>query len=133
VALLALRLSARLPTRAPGRPPERHSVAALINAGWLLLLELLVAVSAADRLLTRTPQVDGLAVLIVSGIAALVMAVGALVLRGDGDDGGGERDLSVAAVLLDTIAMRARQRAWPSLAGSSWLPAAGTGWTPRWH
>jgi cobalt-zinc-cadmium efflux system protein len=105
VALLALRLSAR-----PGTPahPEVHpnatSVAALINAGWLLLLELLVAALAADRLLTGTPQVDGLAVLIVSGIAAVVMAVGALVLRGDGDDEDGERDLSVAAVLLDTIA-----------------------------
>jgi cobalt-zinc-cadmium efflux system protein len=105
VALLALRLSARLPTRArPEGHPNATSVAALINAGWLLLLELLVATSAADRLLTRTPQVDGLAVLIVSGIAALVMAVGALVLRGDGDDDDGERDLSVAAVLLDTIA-----------------------------
>jgi len=30
--------------------------------------------------------VDGLPVLVVSGIAALVMAGGALVLRGDGDD-----------------------------------------------
>lgn len=101
VALLALRLSAR--ARPKGRL-NATSVAALINAGWLLLLELLVAASAADRLLTRTPQVDGLAVLIVSGIAALVMAIGALVLRGDGDDEDGERDLSVAAVLLDTIA-----------------------------
>src|SRR5712691_10074287 len=35
------------------------------------------------------------------------MAAGALILRGDGDDDAGqaeERDLSVAAVLLDTIA-----------------------------
>jgi cobalt-zinc-cadmium efflux system protein len=50
-------------------------------------------------------------VLVVSGIAALVMAAGALVLRGDAASGAGEtaadageRDLSVAAVLLDTIA-----------------------------
>ena len=45
--------------------------------------------------------------LIVSGIAALVMAGGALILRGDGDDDEDEtdeHDLSVAAVLLDTIA-----------------------------
>jgi len=51
--------------------------------------------------------VDGLPVLVVSGIAALVMAGGALVLRGDGDDQDDETDeryLSVSAVLLDTIA-----------------------------
>jgi cobalt-zinc-cadmium efflux system protein len=107
VALLALRLSAHSATRErPERRPTATSVAALINAGWLLILELLVAASAADRLLTHTPQVDGLAVLIVSGVAALVMTAGALVLRGDDNDDGeaGERDLSVAAVLLDTIA-----------------------------
>jgi cobalt-zinc-cadmium efflux system protein len=108
VALLALRLSARLPTRArrAGRPGAT-SVAALINAGWLLVLELLVAAAAVDRLVTRTPQVEGLPVLIVSGIAALAMTAGALVLRGDASDGDGEaqeRDLSVAAVLLDTVA-----------------------------
>ena len=60
-----------------------------------------------DRLINGTPQVDGLPVLVVSGIAALVMAAGALILRGDAEDDEGEtgqRDLSVAAVLLDTIA-----------------------------
>jgi cobalt-zinc-cadmium efflux system protein len=71
------------------------------------VLELIVAGAAADRLVNRTPAVRGLPVLVVSGIAALVMAAAALILRGDGDDGEGqaeERDLSVAAVLLDTIA-----------------------------
>jgi cobalt-zinc-cadmium efflux system protein len=108
VALLAIRLSARPASR--NRPmgyPNATSVAALVNAGWLLLLELLVASAAVDRLLTGTPQVDGLPVLVVSGIAALVMAAGALVLHADADDSAGEtsqRDLSVAAVLLDTIA-----------------------------
>ena len=108
VALLALRLSASPPGRArPHGHPDPRIVAALINSGWLLVLELLVAAAAADRLLTRTPQVDGLPVLLVSGIAALAMTVGALVLRGDANDGDSqaqERDLSVAAVLLDTIA-----------------------------
>lgn len=107
VALLAIRLSAR---PGGGRPGEGglnpSSVAALINGGWLLVLEVLVAAAAIDRLVTGTPHVDGLPVLVVSGIAALVMAGGALVLRGDDDDEDetGERDLSVAAVLLDTIA-----------------------------
>lgn len=58
----------------------------------------------------------GLPVLIVSGVAALVMAGAALILRGDGDEGEretDEHDLSVAAVLLDTIADAARRQAWP--------------------
>jgi cobalt-zinc-cadmium efflux system protein len=110
VALLAIRLSAP-PGKSARRAgsPNASSIAALINGGWLLVLEVLVASVAADRLINGTPQVRGMPVLVVSGIAALVMAGGALVLRGDGDDDEGEdeagqHDLSVAAVLLDTIA-----------------------------
>ncbi len=108
VALLAIRLSAR-PANSARREggPNASSVAALINGGWLLVLEVIVASAAVDRLITGTPQVHGLPVLVVSGIAALVMAGGALILRGDGDDNedeADEHDLSVAAVLLDTVA-----------------------------
>jgi cobalt-zinc-cadmium efflux system protein len=103
VALLAIHLSVR-----PGRPdgrPHATSIAALVNAGWLLILEVLVAIAAVDRLVTGTPEVHGLPVLIVSGIAALAMTVGALILHGDDADGeAGDRDVSVAAVLLDTVA-----------------------------
>lgn len=110
VALLAIRLSSR--PASPSRPrghPRATTVAALVNGGWLLALELLVAGSATKRLVTGTPEVDGLPVLVVSGVAALVMAAGALVLHADSGemaDGAedGERDLSVAAVLLDTVA-----------------------------
>jgi len=87
--------------------PKASNVAALINGGWLLVLEILVATAAADRLITGVRQVDGLPVLIVSGTAALVMAGGALILCGDSDDDESKtdsQDLSVAAVLLDTIA-----------------------------
>jgi len=108
VALLAIWLTARPASRARrDGAPKAPNVAALVNAGWLLVLEAIVAAAAADRLVTGTPQVDGLPVLIVSGIAALVMAGGALVLRRDDDDRqdeAGEHDLSVAAVLLDTVA-----------------------------
>jgi cobalt-zinc-cadmium efflux system protein len=106
VALLAIRLAARPTTRArPEGYPNATTIAALVNAGWLLILELLVAAVALDRLVTRRVPVDGLAVLVVSGVAALVMLAGALILRGDEDEGDGEeRDLSVAAVLLDTVA-----------------------------
>jgi cobalt-zinc-cadmium efflux system protein len=104
VALLAIRRAARLVRG--GRPADAAAttrIAALINCGWLLTLEVLVAGAAVDRLATRTPEVHGLPVLIVSGIAALAMTAAAAVLRGDDDDGQ-ERDLSVAAVLLDTVA-----------------------------
>ena len=91
VALLAIRLSAP-PAKSARRAgsPNASSIAALINGGWLLVLEVLVASAAVDRLINGTPQVHGLPVLVVSGIAALVMAGGALVLRGDGDDDEGE-------------------------------------------
>jgi cation diffusion facilitator family transporter len=108
VALLAIHISKRPASRArPEGYPNATSIAALVNGGWLLVLEVVVAIAAVDRLITHTPQVHGLPVLVVSGIAALVMAAGALILREDRDDDegeAGERDLSVAAVLLDTIA-----------------------------
>ncbi|HET9972698.1 MAG TPA: cation diffusion facilitator family transporter [Streptosporangiaceae bacterium] len=104
LALLAIRLAARTPGR-PGRPAVTD-LAALVNCGWLLLLEVFVAAAAADRLITRTPAVHGLPVLVVSGVAALAMTAGVLVLRADdaGADDDGRRDLSVAAVMLDTVA-----------------------------
>jgi cobalt-zinc-cadmium efflux system protein len=110
LALLAIRLAARSPGR-PGRPAVTD-LAALVNCGWLLVLEMFVAAAAADRLITRTPAVHGLPVLVVSGVAALAMTAGVLVLRADDDDDAdgadaghdGGRDLSVAAVMLDTVA-----------------------------
>ena len=129
VALLAIGLSARPADRArPKGYPNATSIAALINSGWLLLLELLVAGAAADRLLNRTPAVDGLPVLVVSGIAALVMTVGALILHRDREDGeAGDGDLSVAAVLLDTIA-DAAAAAGVAVAGAIILATGGWYW-----
>lgn len=106
VALFAIKAEARSSGRPrPAGRPAATDLAALFNGGWLLLLEILVAAAAADRLVTGTPEVHGLPVLVVSGVAALVMTAGALVLgTGDAADEPEEGDLSVAAVLLDTIA-----------------------------
>ena len=105
VALLALVLSRRPPTaRRPSGYPNATNVAALVNAGWLLLLEVAVAAAALVRLATGAPEVHGLPVLVVSGIAAVTMTAGALILQGDTPDDDGEGDLSIKAVLLDTAA-----------------------------
>lgn len=131
VAIIAVWLSAT-PAEDSGRRahPNATAIAALVNAGWLLILELLVASGAIDRLVTRTPHVAGLPVLIVSAIAAVVMLIGALVLRGehasrepDDDDD----DLSTAAVLLDTVA-DAAAAAGVAAAGAIILATAGWYW-----
>jgi len=143
VALLAIRASARpgARARAAGRLAATD-LAALFNGGWLLLLEVLVAAAAAERLVTGTPEVHGLPVLVVSGAAALAMTAGALVLGADGDDAddagdagdaddAGDRtegrDLSVAAVLLDTIA-DAAAAAGVAVTGGIILAAGGWYW-----
>jgi len=131
VALVAIRLARR---PGPGGHPDPTAIAALVNGGWLLILELLVAGVALSRLINHTPRVDGLPVLIVSGIAALVMAAGALILSKDEDDedkdGKGEpkeRDLSIAAILLDTIA-DAAAAAGVAAAGGTILATGGWYW-----
>jgi cobalt-zinc-cadmium efflux system protein len=99
VSLLAIWLAAR-----PRGHPNATNVAALVNAGWLLILNIGIALAAIQHLAAGTHRVEGLPVLIVSVIAATVMLAGALVLgAGANDDDGGE-DLNLKAVLLDTVA-----------------------------
>jgi cobalt-zinc-cadmium efflux system protein len=130
VAIFAIWLSATPATDTRRRAhPNATTVAALVNAGWLLILELLVASGAIDRLITGTPHVAGLPVLIVSAVAAVVMLIGALVLRGDHanrepDD---DDDLSTAAVLLDTVA-DAAAAAGVATAGAIILATGGWYW-----
>ena len=99
VSLLAIWLARR-----PRGCPKATSIAALVNAGWLLILNVAIAVAAIQHLVVGVHRVAGLPVLIVSAIAAAAMLAGALVLRGDADDGGGGEELNVKAVLLDTAA-----------------------------
>ena len=130
VSLLAIRLDRR-PTarsRPPGRPRATH-IAALVNAGWLLVLNIVIAAAAIWRLAAGARHVDGLPVLVTSGTAAVVMLAGALILGGDtddaGDDDGGH--LNVRAVLLDTAA-DAAAAAGVAVSGAVILGAGGWYW-----
>jgi cation diffusion facilitator family transporter len=129
VSLLAIWLAGRPPSRArPGGFPNATNIAALVNAGWLLVLNILIVAAAIQRLAAGTRRVEGLPVLIVSGIAAAVMLAGALILRGDpDDDGNGGEDLNVNAVLLDTAA-DAAAAASVAVSGAVILGAGGWYW-----
>lgn len=97
IAVFAIRLSARF--------PKANALAAAVNAGWLLVLSILVIATGIDRLVTHPPAVHGLAVLVMSGIAAVVMVAAAVVLGIDFDaDDDSDEALSHRAVLLDTAA-----------------------------
>jgi cobalt-zinc-cadmium efflux system protein len=99
VSLFAIWLSRRPPGGGRrGGYPNATNVAALVNAGWLVILNVLIAVAAVRRLVLGVSPVEGLPVVIVSSVAAAVMLAGALVLGGDDDD------LNMKAVLLDTAA-----------------------------
>jgi cobalt-zinc-cadmium efflux system protein len=83
-----------------GPESRAPTIVALINSAALLVVTVLVIVEAVWRLLHGTPEIHGLPVLITSGVAAIVMVIGALVL---GRDAGSE-DLHMRSVLLDTVA-----------------------------
>lgn len=83
-----------------GPDSKAPTVVALINSGALLVVTVLVIVEAVRRLLHGTPAIQGLPVLIISGLATLVMVVGALVLGRSARS----EDLHMRSVLLDTVA-----------------------------
>jgi cobalt-zinc-cadmium efflux system protein len=72
----------------------------MINGAWLLLLSVGVGATAIGRLVSGTPEVHGLPVLIASAVAAVVMLAAALILG----TGSGREDLHMRSILLDTIA-----------------------------
>jgi cobalt-zinc-cadmium efflux system protein len=130
VSLLAIWLARRPPTpRRPDGYPNATNIAAAVNAGWLLVLNIGVIVAAFGRLAGGVPEVHGLPVLIVSGIAALVMLLGALILGGgfDDDDDDADEDLNIKAVLLDTAA-DAAAAAGVAIAGGLILATGGWYW-----
>lgn len=130
VSLLAIWLSRQPPTAArPDGYPEATLWAALVNSGWLLILSGLVIAGAIDRLTAGTAAVQGLPVLVVSGIAAVVMLAGALVLGGDIDDSDDDDgDLNMQAVLLDTATAAGVAVAGVAVAGAIILATRGLYW-----
>ena len=84
--------------------PHGHSNAttfvALINALALLAVSVFVLIEGLHRLTSRTPQIEGLPVLIVSVVATVFMAIAAVILGKDA----GKEDLHMRSVLLDTVA-----------------------------
>jgi cobalt-zinc-cadmium efflux system protein len=99
VSLLAIWVASQ-----PRGHPKATTVAALVNAVWLLVLNIAIIAAAIWHLAAGAHRVDGLPVLIVSAIAATAMLAGALILGGDAEDDDGAEDLNVKAVLLDTAA-----------------------------
>ena len=93
LSLVALRMSRH------GRGhPKATSFAALVNSCLLLAVTLAVAAEAMSRLITGTPSIHGLPVVIVSVIAAIAMIWCALIL------GDVEGDLNMESVMLDSVA-----------------------------
>jgi cobalt-zinc-cadmium efflux system protein len=71
VSILATHLAGRPPTvEQPSGLPRATRFAALVNAGWLLLLSLLVAAGAVERLVVGVGSVHRLPVLVVSGVVS---------------------------------------------------------------
>lgn len=100
ISLLAIWLAAR-----PRGYPNATNIAALVNAGWLLILNIAISSAAVWHLAGGVHQVEGLPVLIVAAVAAVAMLAGALILGGDIDhDDDDGQDLNIRAVLLDTAA-----------------------------
>ena len=98
LSIYTIRLTRRSPTTKHTFGYQRTTIlAALVNAALIVAVAGAVVVVACERLAGRTPHVLGTPVVAVSATAAVVMMIGALVLRG-------ENDLNVRAVLLDTAA-----------------------------
>jgi cobalt-zinc-cadmium efflux system protein len=94
LSLVALKMS----RRARGRS-RATSFAALTNASFLLLVTLVVAAEAVNRLVEGSPAIHGLPVVVVSVIAAGAMVLCARILGSIESD-----DLNMRSVMLDTVA-----------------------------
>jgi Co/Zn/Cd efflux system component len=79
--------------------PVQTSGAALANGTFLLPVTAVVIAAALNRLITGAPHVEGLPAIVISPIAAVVMATCAFII-GTVQEG----DLNMRSVMLDTVA-----------------------------
>ena len=90
---------------------------ALINGLLLIIITAWVIIEALHRLLTGSPEVHGLPVLLVSTLATGVMLLGAVILGRDA----GREDLHMRSVMVDTVADAATSAAVAVTGGIIWL------------
>ena len=95
LGIIAIRIA-----KHPHGNPKATTYVALINSLVLLVVTGVFGVGGLRRLMTHTPEIHGLSVLIVSLIAMASMILAALILG----SGAGNEDLHMRSVLLDTIA-----------------------------
>lgn len=117
LSLVALKMSGR----GHGHP-RATSLAALVNASLLLLITLVVAAEAVNRLVDGSPEVHGLPVLIVSVFAAGAMILCARILGSIESD-----DFNMRSVMLDTVADAAAAIG-VAISGAIILAAQGVYW-----
>lgn len=117
LSLVALKLSRRTHGY-----PRATSFAALVNASLLLLVTFIVAAEGIHRLLSGSPEVHGLPVLIVSVVAAGAMVLCAGILGSIEAD-----DFNMRSVMLDTLA-DAAAAAGVAISGAIILVAQGLYW-----
>jgi cobalt-zinc-cadmium efflux system protein len=79
--------------------PKATSIVALINSTALLIITATVVVNSLQRLISGTPAIDGLPVLVISLVATAFMLAGAKILGDEAE----KEDLHMRSVLLDTL------------------------------
>lgn len=94
LGILAVQIRGRV-----GEHSKASTVVAGVNGIALLVVSVVVLVEGVRRLVSGTPEIQGLPVLVVSAVTAAVMVTGVFVLGTDA----GEEDLHMRSVLLDTI------------------------------
>jgi cobalt-zinc-cadmium efflux system protein len=119
---VALSLAALKLSRHQHGHPRATSFAALANASFLLLITVVVAVEAVDRLVNGSPEVHGLPVVIVSAVAAGAMVLCAYILGSIEAD-----DFNMRSVMLDTVA-DAATAVGVAISGAIILAAGGVYW-----
>ena len=99
VSLLAIFIASH-----PRGHPKATTVAALVNGGWLLIVNIVIIAVAIQHLNALKPPCRWPSGADRRPIAAVVVLAGVLIFGGDDDDDDGTEDLRVKTVLLDTAA-----------------------------